>query len=110
MWFSYFTTINAEWCNGSTTDSDSVCRGSNPFSVVVKILEVWLSLVERYVRDVEVACSNHVTSILPPHFMGVFHFLGVEKVGWLWLGLFSVCQILKFGISLLDNLFLFGKV
>ena len=22
---------------------------------------VWLSLVERYVRDVEVACSNHVT-------------------------------------------------
>ena len=24
--------------------------------------EVWLSLVERYVRDVEVACSNHVTS------------------------------------------------
>ena len=25
--------------------------------------EVWLSLVERYVRDVEVACSNHVTSI-----------------------------------------------
>jgi hypothetical protein len=42
--------------------------------------------------------------------MGVFHFLGVEKVGWLWLGLSSVCQILKFGISLLDNLFLFGKV
>ena len=24
---------------------------------------VWLSLVERYVRDVEVACSNHVTPI-----------------------------------------------
>ncbi len=66
-------------------------------------------MVERYVRDVEVACSNHVTPILP-HFMGVFHFLGVEKVGWLWLGLSSVCQILKFGISLLDNLFLFGKV
>ena len=66
-------------------------------------------MVERYVRDVEVACSNHVTPILPP-FYGVFHFLGVEKVGWLWLGLSSVCQILKFGISLLDNLFLFGKV
>ena len=25
---------NAEWCNGSTADSDSVSRGSNPFSVV----------------------------------------------------------------------------
>ena len=25
---------------------------------------VWLSLVERYVRDVEVACSNHVTPII----------------------------------------------
>ena len=24
---------------------------------------VWLSVVERYVRDVEVACSNHVTPI-----------------------------------------------
>ena len=22
----------AEWCNGSTTDSDSVCWGSNPYS------------------------------------------------------------------------------
>lgn len=66
-------------------------------------------MVERYVRDVEVACSNHVTPILPPFYGGV-HFLGVEKVGWLWLGLSSVCQILKFGISLLDNLFLFGKV
>ncbi len=21
-----------EWCNGSTTDSDSVCWGSNPYS------------------------------------------------------------------------------
>ena len=66
-------------------------------------------MVERYVRDVEVAGSNPVTPILPP-FYGGFSFLGVEKVGWLWLGLSSVCQILKFGISLLDNLFLFGKV
>ena len=49
-------------CNGSTADSDSVSRGSNPFSVVTKN-GVWLSLVERYVRDVEVACSNHVTPI-----------------------------------------------
>ena len=52
---------DAEWCNGSTADSDSVSRGSNPFSVVYN--EVWLSLVERYVRDVEVAGSNPVTSI-----------------------------------------------
>ncbi len=35
MWFSYYTISDAEWCNGSTTDSDSVCRGSNPFSVVL---------------------------------------------------------------------------
>ena len=56
---------------GSTADSDSVSRGSSPFSVagnLVKqvpyfIIGVWLSLVERYVRDVEVACSNHVTPI-----------------------------------------------
>ena len=56
------TGLEADWCNGSTADSDSVSRGSNPFSVVTKN-GVWLSLVERYVRDVEVACSNHVTPI-----------------------------------------------
>ncbi len=28
-----------------------------------KIYGAWLSLVERYVRDVEVACSNHVAPI-----------------------------------------------
>ena len=27
-------------------------------------IEVWLSLVERFVRDEEVACSNHVIPIL----------------------------------------------
>ena len=43
---------------GSTADSDSVSRGSSPLSVVIG---VWLSLVERYVRDVEVASSNLVT-------------------------------------------------
>ena len=50
---------NAELCNGSTADSDSVCEGSNPSSAAI---EVWLSLVERYVRDVEAVCSNHITS------------------------------------------------
>ena len=62
---------------GSTADSDSVSRGSSPFSVVPwqgrRVLRlskmsgqyngVWLSLVERYVRDVEVAGSNPVTPI-----------------------------------------------
>ena len=64
---------------GSTADSDSVSRGSSPFSVVpwqgrwtrkrpisffecdMNYVGVWLSLVERYVRDVEVARSNRVT-------------------------------------------------
>ena len=30
-----------------------------------KGIEAWLSLVERCVRDAEVACSNHVASITP---------------------------------------------
>ena len=66
---------NADWCNGSTADSDSVSRGSSPLSVVpwqgrrmytihpVLFFGVWLSLVERYVRDVEVASSNLVFPI-----------------------------------------------
>ena len=55
---------------GSTADSDSVSRGSSPFSVAGNMrkhfpffIGVWLSLVERYVRDVEVAGSNPVTPI-----------------------------------------------
>ncbi len=55
---------------GSTADSDSVSRGSSPFSVVGNLIQqvpyfigVWLSLVERYVRDVEAAGSNPVTPI-----------------------------------------------
>ena len=55
-----FAGNNADWCNGSTADSDSVSRGSSPLSVVIG---VWLSLVERYVRDVEAAGSNPVTPI-----------------------------------------------
>ena len=56
---------------GSTADSDSVSRGSSPFSVAGNLLMqvpyfigVWLSLVERYVRDVEVASSNLVTPMV----------------------------------------------
>ena len=63
---------------GSTADSDSVSRGSSPFSVVPwqgrrilrlsemsgQYIGVWLSLVERYVRDVEVARSNRVFPII----------------------------------------------
>ena len=69
---------------GSTADSDSVSRGSSPFSVAGNLpdgrfpyfsrekvcgayfllqIGVWLSLVERYVRDVEAAGSNPVTPI-----------------------------------------------
>ena len=54
-------------------------RGAGYFLEGVRLLlkivyiGVWLSLVERYVRDVEVACSNHVTPILPP-FYGGFSF------------------------------------
>ncbi len=60
-------------CNGSTADSDSVCLGSNPGTAAKPrfyvnesgaFFEVWLSLVERYVRDVEVAGSNPVTSTI----------------------------------------------
>ena len=36
-----------------------VCLGSNPSSAAI---EVWLSLVERYVRDVEAGGSNPLTS------------------------------------------------
>ena len=32
-------TTDADWCNGSTTDSDSVCRGSNPLSVAFLLLK-----------------------------------------------------------------------
>ena len=65
---------DADWCNGSTADSDSVSRGSSPLSVVTG---VWLSLVERYVRDVEAAGSNPVTPIDAPQasVCGVFYCL-----------------------------------
>ena len=66
--------INADWCNGSTADSDSVSRGSSPLSVVAGYLSfsirfliikigAWLSLVERCVRDAEVVGSNPVAPI-----------------------------------------------
>ena len=32
---SYFKHFGGEWCNGSTTDSDSVCLGSNPGSPAI---------------------------------------------------------------------------
>ena len=70
---------------GSTADSDSVSRGSSPFSVagnlqlqVPYFIGVWLSLVERYVRDVEVAGSNPVTPIHPPFYGGFFIFHNVK--------------------------------
>ena len=51
---------SARLCKGSTTDSDSVCLGSNPSRAATS--EVWLSLVERCVRDAEAASSSLVTS------------------------------------------------
>ena len=70
---------------GSTADSDSVSRGSSPFSVagnlqlqVPYFIGVWLSLVERYVRDVEVASSNLVTPTM----------IGRKADVWLVLWLF----------------------
>ena len=73
---------------GSTADSDSVSRGSSPFSVAGNLLMqvpyfigVWLSLVERYVRDVEVASSNLVTPTMIGH--------KVDMRSALWLFFFS---------------------
>ena len=40
-------------------------KGSNPF--IGSILEVWLSLVERCVRDAEVVGSNPITSTKQDH-------------------------------------------
>ena len=38
-------TDDADWCNGSTADSDSVSRGSSPLSVVID--------AEYFVRDTQ---------------------------------------------------------
>ena len=37
---------DAEWCNGSTADSDSVSRGSNPFSVAFLFDEILRSVAQ----------------------------------------------------------------
>ena len=34
VWYNVCIEI-AEWCNGSTADSDSVCEGSNPSSAAM---------------------------------------------------------------------------
>ena len=36
---------DADWCNGSTTDSDSVCEGSSPSSVVENLREQILNFL-----------------------------------------------------------------
>ena len=56
---------------GSTADSDSVSRGSSPFSVAGNLPDSKF-LVERYVRDVEAAGSNPVTPIHPPSYLRGF--------------------------------------
>lgn len=42
---------DADWCNGSTADSDSVSRGSSPLSVACKTV----------VKTVLFLCQRHVT-------------------------------------------------
>ena len=63
---SFLVGQKAVLCNGSTADSDSVCLGSNPSRAATMfqslLFEVWLSLVERCVRDAEAASSSLVTS------------------------------------------------
>ena len=53
---------------GSTADSDSVSRGSSPFSVAGNLPDSKF----RYVRDVEAAGSNPVTPIHPPSYLRGF--------------------------------------
>ncbi len=48
----------AELCKGSTTDSDSVCLGSNPSSAATGCSSVWY---ECLVRDQEAMSSNLIT-------------------------------------------------
>ena len=44
------------------------------YLICVANIGVWLSLVERFVRDEEVACSNHVTPTIKPLVSAVFLF------------------------------------
>ena len=44
------------------------------YIIYVANIGVWLSLVERFVRDEEVACSNHVTPTIKPLLSAVFLF------------------------------------
>ena len=44
------TWVDADWCNGSTADSDSVSRGSSPLSVACKtVIKAVLFLCPEYV-------------------------------------------------------------
>lgn len=50
-WYNKERSEKAELCNGSTTDSDSVCWGSNPYSAakreeIISILSLLFSIVE----------------------------------------------------------------
>ena len=92
--------VDAVLCNGSTADSDSVCLGSNPSTAASKetsalpgflsYYEVWLSLVERYVRDVEAGGSNPLTSTkMKPGAIDAPDFLFLKKMSAnLWISFF----------------------
>ena len=70
---SYYTKKAPRGCAGARTMKMLLCNRTPRESLQANSLffnkrvcnysGVWLSLVERYVRDVEVACSNHVTPI-----------------------------------------------
>ena len=85
---------------GSTADSDSVSRGSSPFSVAGNLLRqvpyfigVWLSLVERYVRDVEVASSNLVTPtylLISVWIVTIYFILGHARIACFFITVYLV--------------------
>ena len=74
------------------------------FEVKISIIETWLSLVERCVRDAEVACSNHVVSttnrITKPFAGCVMRFIFLYAVTFCYIllkyrnGSFEGCPIL----------------
>ena len=72
------------------------------FAGLVNTIEAWLSLVERCVRDAEVASSNLVASIF--YFLQFFIF---GYSGFLCLFLFLLLILVSFVYSCLLYLFLF---
>ncbi len=45
-----FGSCDAEWCNGSTADSDSVCEGSNPSSAAISSIGIMIGWFIKHKR------------------------------------------------------------